>query len=246
MSEATPATMPTAANRLTIAHLMLWTAMTAIVLGFIRHIAPHYTPTSAATPQFALNLWLQYLLLFAVSPAYGAALAGLQLAIWRLLTRRFGFPSQPGHWLLLVLAIIPIYVVATWLLLPSFDDVSLVFVCIGLVVATLLSLAAAMRIRRPTWWLPTFALAAGGLGGIALSVATWIAMGFETPPVAAFPAVLGALAVAGSIMAGLAAGILDLTAPERYDVFHWTGVATLAAFAAYPLLAWLIVESTIG
>jgi len=241
MSEAPQIPPPAPANRLSIAHLLLWTATTAVVLGFIRHAAPHFTPTSATTAQHALYLWLQYSLLYAVSPAFGAVLAGMVLAIWRLATRRFGFPAQPGHWLLLILFVIPLVVGAVWLRLPEHGGIVVVFVT--LILLTALSSAAVVQTRRPTRWRLTFALAAWGLGGIVVSLALQFV--FATPA-ATMPAVLGGLSVVSGVMAGLAAGILDLTAPERYDTFHWTGVATLAALAAYPLLAWLIVEATVG
>jgi len=233
---------PPPANRLSIAHLLLWTATTAIVLGFIRQIAPHYTPTSATTAQYALNLWLQYLLLFAVSPACGAALGGLVLAAWRLWTRRFGFPSQPGHWLLIVLSVIPLAASTNWVLRLAAPGADFVVGCVSISALTLLSFAAATQTRRPMRWLLAFALATGGLGGMAMALFA----GYSSPPYALLPAILGGLSVVSSIMAGLAAGILDLTSNERYDAFHWIGVVTLATLAASPLLSWLIALATMG
>jgi len=239
---AAPTERAPASNRLSIAHLLLWTATIAMVLGFVRHAAPHFTPTSATTAQYALNLWLQYSLLFAVSPAFGAVLAGSVLAAWRVATRRFGFPAQPGHWLLLILSVVPLVVAAIWLRLSE-DRGMVVVVFVTLIVLTALSSTAVVQTRQPVRWRLTFALAAWGLGGIVLSLALQFVF---TKPAATMPAVLGGLSVVSSILAGLASGILDLTAPERFDVFHWIGVATLAALTAYPLLAWLIAAATFG
>jgi hypothetical protein len=45
--------------------------------------------------------------------------------------------------------------------------------------------------------------------------------------VAGMLAVIPGLLVAGAVLAALAAVILDLTAKERYDIFHWVGAAAL-------------------
>src|SRR5262245_9542230 len=111
MSPSVPAT---GANRLSIAHLLLWTTMTALVLMFVRAVyAPGVMPPElddALRINIERQSQLQMSVLLVFSPAYGAALSSLCLTAWRLATRRFGFPTQPGHWLLLMVAVFPLSV----------------------------------------------------------------------------------------------------------------------------------------
>ena len=118
-SFAKPPAQPTAAtaegNRLSIAHLLLWITTTAAVFGFLQRHSPESSPPvssgDARLDQIReqvreVERW-EFISMLTFAPAYGVTLAGVILAAWRVATRRFGFPTQPGHWLLLLLAIIP-------------------------------------------------------------------------------------------------------------------------------------------
>ena len=131
---------PQPANRLSIAHLLLWTATTALVLAGLQRMwhsdLPRMSPEppesdvvvelggvrildkgrSAFRQMQLLERSLSFLAL-AFSPAYGAALAAAGLAAWRMATRRGGFPAQPGHWLLLAVASITLAM--AWPLAPA-------------------------------------------------------------------------------------------------------------------------------
>src|SRR6266481_4184363 len=106
-------------NRLSIAHLLLWMATTGAALVCLQQYKPRPPETigfasflSQARTQEELKIEMdkrrqeiwrvwnaQYLIGLSFSPVYGAAAAGAVLAAWRIVTRRFGFPDQPGHWL---------------------------------------------------------------------------------------------------------------------------------------------------
>src|SRR4051794_1801387 len=83
-------------NRLTIAHLMLWTIGTAIALGFYRALAISLEGQSERIIAVSQVLALIYSL-----PA-GARIGGFLLFALKRLRGERGFPSQPGQWLLII------------------------------------------------------------------------------------------------------------------------------------------------
>jgi len=84
-------------NRLTIAHLMLWTLGTAIALALYRA----YTPLGEASADNRTQAIWQSLAFGYCLPA-GARIGGLLLFGVHYLRRNQAFPSQPGHWLLVI------------------------------------------------------------------------------------------------------------------------------------------------
>ena len=105
--------------RLGIRHLMLWTAMTAVVLGMYR------------AAQYRSPMQNEYVLFFGiVQPMlFGGQLAGLIiLAAWRY--RRLSFSPQPGEWLLLVTGLSStVTLLLGWPMVISFNTVGAVFQC---------------------------------------------------------------------------------------------------------------------
>src|SRR4029450_9104150 len=92
--------------RLTIGLLFLWTTTTALTLGLASSLhrsrdAKIYLYRYPET--FRKMLWLQDLLWFIASPAYGAARAATAIAAWRAAGQFGGFPAQPGHWIAVLL-----------------------------------------------------------------------------------------------------------------------------------------------
>src|SRR5947199_309757 len=83
-------------NRLTIAHLMLWTIGTAIALGFYRALAINREGQSERIIAVSQILALIY------SVPAGARIGGFLLFALKRLQGQRGFPSQPGQWLLVV------------------------------------------------------------------------------------------------------------------------------------------------
>jgi hypothetical protein len=80
---------------LSIAHLLVWTAGSAVILG----VAQTYARWADFPEWFRIPYQVQEVL---YSPLAGAAICSLYLAAYRLLTHGPAFPVQPGHWLLLV------------------------------------------------------------------------------------------------------------------------------------------------
>jgi hypothetical protein len=91
---SSPFTEPPPRNRLTIAFLMLWTLGSAIILACNRALE---------NPQQIRQLGLAYsLYLLCYAVAQGVAVASVPLFLARKFARRGGFPTQPGHWILLI------------------------------------------------------------------------------------------------------------------------------------------------
>ena len=231
-------------NRLSIAHLLLWTATTAAVLAGTQRLWHSRLPLlSPSTPSFAgpedtedrpqtlepfrraqetesRLRWLAH----DFAPVNGLALAGLALAAWRLARGRGGFPVQPGHWLLLAVA----SVIATmaWPLalspVPMVGEVplSLRFALPGGVL-----LVAAWLLPASDWRF-SFDELGGGLVGLGLAIYILSQFGGAYGPVIAvpiglIPAILMAL---GTLTIGLAVAE-DVQSQARRDVFHWAGLA---------------------
>jgi hypothetical protein len=82
---------------LRVVHLLAWTAGISVALGafyWLRQIDTAETPTTA-----------DRLAEFAFSIAYGSGLCGLGVFGVRWLIGRGGAPSQPGHWILVMLGV---------------------------------------------------------------------------------------------------------------------------------------------
>lgn len=95
-SEAPRRAGPAGSPRLGIIHFLLWMAASALMMGMYRDFASSaYEPT--------VEYALRQAIFLTESMVYGAALASLSL-FYFYRRRRLVFPSQPGHWLLLLLA----------------------------------------------------------------------------------------------------------------------------------------------
>src|SRR5688572_27918705 len=86
---------PLPKNRLTIAHLLLWTLGSSIILACYR---AWITQNQLPADSFAI----MPLLHLVYSLALGAQVGSVFLWALRALTRQSGFPTEPGHWLLLI------------------------------------------------------------------------------------------------------------------------------------------------
>ncbi|MDX1946179.1 MAG: hypothetical protein SFU86_12340 [Pirellulaceae bacterium] len=226
--------MPAApANRLGIAHLLLWTTATAIALAALGAVFP--LPTAAMQEEMFLPLqlfrrmWLQRMIAFAAAPAYGAALAGIGLALFRLVRRQPGFPSQPGHWLLLYAGVYFIEIVGErWLKDWPLNQTLVGAVCMALVVG--ISLLAAWHVRQPLRWRIVFWMFAIAALWMATGMAIIQVVGMEVARdnLAWFYFMPAILLFAG-LWGGPICGLIDLFAAEKRDVFHWTGVVVAMA-----------------
>lgn len=225
----TAPTQDASINRLSIAHLFLWITMTSVALAFEQR-RPQTIPFSAdiATQEFFTE-WrakqsITRTLRLIVAPANGAALAGAAIALWRLGRRRPGFPTQPGHWLLIVIATqYTLLVFVRWLFPRElfFDEREVLVERAGfLILATIAAAAAITSIQRR--WRLSFALLSAGYGGCALLSPA------SAPLVVIFAANIG----------GLSSLIGDLRIQEHRDIFHWIGSAVLLVIVAAASAFW--------
>ena len=84
-------------SRIGIIHLLGWMAGVAIVLAFYAN----FTDWSEIDPEYYFGMRLAHL---AFGLCYGTAIAGLGLVLWRRFVDGLAFPTQPGHWLLVLVA----------------------------------------------------------------------------------------------------------------------------------------------
>jgi hypothetical protein len=240
-------------NRLTITLLLLWITTTSAVLAYLHHHKPppperigfasfihsgDQASLKVAMEASRQRLWrafqMRYVTLVAAAPVYGAALAGLALAAWRLVTRRFGFPVEAGHWLLLAIASLVMLLAAY----PYLDVLRL-----GqngpdfLVVAAMLLvlLMATIATREAPHWRCMFAIAAAGVG--LLSVGFLVDVIWPSREPSAFIA-LAPLPLAIVPVAAVGCTFVDMLDGERHDILHWIGVATLFGFLAHLAALW--------
>ncbi|MCI0357230.1 MAG: hypothetical protein L0211_01935 [Planctomycetaceae bacterium] len=243
--------MHTQHNRLTIAHLLLWTATTGVALAYlVAHKPPPAesigfasfltqpgqdveVEMAKARQKFHRQLQKNYRIGLAAAPVYGAALAGTVLAIWRVLTLRFGFPKQPGHWLLIVIASLMLaHVAHPWLrsLLNWADGPDFAWSIFMALAAT----AVAIGVREPMWRC-AIGLLAFGFGIMCVAyVISFYSNPFEPPGLF----VVGILFVAAFPLGSLICTAVDLAERKPYDALHWIGIVSLAGVVMHFLAIW--------
>jgi len=233
-------------NRLSIAHLLLWMAMTGVVLarfqrdrppppeeitfgGSFLHQSDSDEEKEAERRKQQRLVWrqlnLRYYLMVLLTPFTGAAYSGAILGIWRTATRQFGFPAQPGHWLFFGVA--GLFVVAgvrpylQWHL-PGAAESIVAAIAAGMFVAI------ALAVREPIRWRFTFGLASVAFAMAFLSFL--IKMSFPD----SFPVflVLGESLFVAFPIAVLFCSAWDCVEPKRYDVFHWIGIGVFFSIGA--------------
>jgi hypothetical protein len=173
---------PAPSNRLGVGHLLLWTATTAVVFATLvtieeRHVA-RFSGRNVQQNELSVRIHrAHYWLGLAVAPAYGASIAAMALASWRLMIQRPGFPTQPGHWLLIAAGVLPIAIGAAILNTASTQRLAPVMICwLGLVCLAIVVATAANFVNRPPRWSRTFRLGSWGLILIAFQLLIAAAM----------------------------------------------------------------------
>ena len=250
---AAPAAPATPRLRLSIAHLLLWMAATAVVVtlfpkGWLSG------PDDRNSPEVYGRLLqqrrtLERLSVVAVAPCYGAAVASLLVAGVRLLWRRPGFPSLPGHW--------PLINLGLWVLIagsivtsaaePDLSTYNLHVVLQNggppLAILAILLLAVGIQavaaVREPRRW--RIALR-WQLAAVVLPVLAFLLTSLEQRPALAMTGTLVVLCWYIAALLAVLAGLWDFVSRERFDLFHWTGVVCLLGILAHPPLTWLIAD----
>jgi hypothetical protein len=240
------------ANRLTIAHLLLWTATTALVFSCCeRPPAPSQigspglmslsgtnmslpgTNVEAARDRERQRMWRilqnRYLINLAFAPIYGLALAGFVLAGWRLVNAKAGFPTQPGHWLLAVIgsatALVAIKVRFS-LHPPASDHEDSLY----MLIVALMSLLAGIKVGDSLWRVPLCIF-----GGSILLLSPLPAL--PPGPGSGTLVAMAMLGVGTAFVLALVCAATEVARRSRGDLFHWIGVATLIGVVGH-LMGW--------
>jgi hypothetical protein len=213
----------------------------AMALACIQGAAPwNQGAERPLAPETTSALGLQRVLTLAAAPVYGVALAGAALAAWRLITLRHGFPTQPGHWLLLHIAVVPLVAATDWLLnLPRTSDHQAIAAALGLL--ALAAVSAGSVFNKPLRWHLPFIMA--GAGFIVLALQYWNLdeelAGYGVDYYFAGGAKL--MLVVALLMIPPAV-VVDLSTRTPYDVLHWIGVVTLAMALLHGALLTLVLR----
>ncbi|HZN32334.1 MAG TPA: hypothetical protein VFB80_00895 [Pirellulaceae bacterium] len=257
ISDAEPATSQPPAGtasrmRLSIAHLLLWMAGTALVVALFPKgwlAGPdEFGSREIFLQRIAQRQTLERLSVVAVAPCYGAALASLLVAGVRLLWRRPGFPSLPGHWPLVNLGLWVLIVGAIVGNVPDYSPTYNLHVVVQdagvpLVILLMLLLTVAVHgvvsVRQPLRW----RIALGcQLAAAVLPVIGMVLMSGLNPAQLAITARLILLCWYIAALVSVLAGLWDFICRERFDLFHWVGVVSLLGILAHPPLTWLIAD----
>jgi hypothetical protein len=229
-----PLEKPPHEEQLSIGLLLLWTAMTAVLLGFHRATSQPTNGELGILPQ---------LMAFISSPLIAVGMSAWVLMLWRWYTDGPQFPSQPGHWLLLLfgftgvasLLVRTIIMISLTGLRGSGVYLGVNFVAVAL--ALIMSVVAHIAIRDR--WRILFLLNAVSRS-LSLLLLLFMTLDFRILSWANWANQLLTWAF-GLVMVGLA--IADLRQHVRRDTLHWTGVIVVGGYLIYttalPLLIWL-------
>ncbi len=226
--------------RLSIGLLLLWTTTTALALGLASGLARSRDASFDAhlhSISYQRMLRKQDLLWFMAAPAYGAALAAAVVAAYKGATQQRDFPTQPGHWLAVLLGIGTLGFFAT--MIPDTDGPTQRLVATAVIITlAVVGCLAASSTPGPRRWRSALVVNAAGLCAL---VAVMIA-GRASELDAAAPAmwmllVLPALAIAVAVAMAAFAAAVDLVRPPSQGLFHWAGILTLAVLVAHPAIA---------
>jgi hypothetical protein len=221
--------------RLSIGHLMLWTLGSAVILGCFRAFdsGREYLPERVALVQPFYHL--------GYSLTLGAQVGSVLLFVLMRFSGKRGFPSQPGHWLLLIEGISAILMLGgygVFLLIDNREFPGLyVYFSLqipNLAVCTALYVLAFVKTAKQSPWRYAIAIAAL-IHAIQLvlcvitilsefverSSSRWPGLGIWELPRSLTAVVLG--------LAILVASLLDWRNHVQRDVLHWTGLTALVA-----------------
>jgi|GEM_PF-5869646 hypothetical protein len=225
------------ANRLTIAHLLLWTATTALAIGTIMP-DPIDAPFPSDMPDqvrgYLMREQQQWRVATVVTgPVLGAGLAALAMTIWSRFRREPGFPAQPGHWILTIVGACTVAAMYIRLFERPFglssDFIRLLLIVMfwaTFLLPVIILVVAYFRVAKPVRWKRVFAIAIvsvallflGGCSGLFFlgpRTAQWI-----VPPI-----------LYATPISIVVAAVLDIRSGRTYDVFHWVGVVAVPALA---------------
>jgi hypothetical protein len=246
------------ANRLQTAHLLLWITSTALVLSChqpsraMSQPVASDGPVKVEVPLFSVPKWVEIASIIALAPASGAGIASVALCLSRLALRRFGFPVQPGHWLLLLIGgevVLGLGLdMATRLGIIDRYRSDPFLLGTALLAATLMT-AAAWQSRSALRWRIAFGMVAcGSMLTSTMMAVTWCYNALDDPPpflessTPIFSTLwsLALLTITGGLGMALVASVVDCF-HRGFDLFHWVGVIAFAVAIGVPCVTCLII-----
>ena len=233
-------TNPSGPPSLGISHLMVWTAFTAVVLTVFLAISPPEEDTVGLE-----RMWL-YGVRFAYSIIYGAALTGMMIFVRWIVTAKSFAVLQPGHWLLMLVAIGAmidgaVAIVIKWFVEPNWwrhsnagFELWLLHQVVGYGAAVFVGIAMVILSRVERGWRLAFAGFVVLFGvECALSLITFLVerrtLRWDTP----WYLPHAGISVGGAIFTLIAFAliIVDHRCGIQRDWLHWTGLAVALALA---------------
>jgi hypothetical protein len=239
-----PIAEPSQRNRLTIAFLMLWTLGSALILACNRALED-------SQPSGQLGMAHSfYLLGYALT--YGVALASVPIFLTRKITGSCDFPTQPGHWILIVRGFTILLWMAGWACRVAIERLWIgekpqtpsLYLAMQYVPASLLACIAYLiawshwssegRVWRLTLGLMIFNAATGFLVSLAVIFVVEPAGGVLLPY---------SLNSCLNPVIGLAliSAVLGDRGKRRRDFLHWAGVFCALAMTVMPFIYSLLI-----
>lgn len=229
-AELVPEGPPDPGERLSILHLMVWTAGSAVILAFYRN-----TMSQAEDNPSPMNPpWLQAMTALLVSPLQGAGVAAVGLMFWRRFSGGRPFPKEPGHWLLVIAGAIalltwPANLIIREFFRSSFEAYLLIYRLPLMVVFCVMAGYAVAKMPREALWRKMF---------LIWIVANIVPLFFLCVAYAEYssyrwtriPDLLIGVALP---LAFLVTGILDRAGGARRDSLHWAGVVCRVAYLGH-------------
>ncbi|MFN0018046.1 MAG: hypothetical protein ACKVP0_07295 [Pirellulaceae bacterium] len=226
---------PDPGERLTILHLMVWTAGSAVMLAFYRQSISQ----AQSGPADAMNPpWLQAVLGLLTCPLQGAGVAAVMLMLWRKFKGGRSFPAQPGHWLLVIAGVIalaswPLYL-ATHMVPHHGMGLYLAFYRLPLLVLfCILASYAVSTMYVETRWRGMFLIWIMSTIAAFLSVCAMYfgLFGYR------WGGLVEVFLIGGANFAFLVPALLDINRGAKRDNLHWAGVVCRIAYIGLPVLS---------
>ena len=244
---------PDQAYRFTLAHLLAWMLLTALLMAVYRESFKLVDIDRADHPLVARTnklLWIDAAAQVTFAPFEALGLCGLALLAFR---RGKSFPIHPGHFLLVVLGSFVLSRLLAdfgWrrLILPWFDDpdtfdrwinvvMAIIDVCDGFPFAVTGTVIAIVLIRHNlpiVWRIP---LALGLLTMLGMSAVEVMSIfGYEFFPICMWTGVIAWWTGFAAALALFAATCIDVLSRKSRDLLHYAGLLAVLAHGAHSLI----------
>ncbi len=240
-----PRASPSSAPRLGVIHFLLWMLGCAAALTGFRVM----TNWSEIAAEDMATVRAAHL---GMSMAYGMAAVTFYLLLQCTWRRDGSFPSQPGHWLLVLAAVVALLDGAMAVISRSFAawrglypwDQWMIHQVGGWGLGAILILAVLWRVRLEwRWRMPLFVVLLLAISRAVLLLTIWTTYGRGVMFVPwALQAHLHGACLALGVMTLVTAMASDLLLRLRRDWMHWTGAVTCLGMASVAFLGYVWFE----